>query len=1209
MSGKGSMKKEDSSKSLSQSTSTTALSTTSNNSKYKNLSDEDILKLVPEILFQDLQQEEEKPEFDLVEYLLQRETTNLDDEQTVLQELQKHEKVLEVVNGRLCKTVMNNYNSFVEGMTNVQEIGTDLKLTSILCKNGRKRLKKAQDNLVKGGLLIVAKYRKKKSLKNLDYYLNRIKDVVDTDKEMNQLLEEGNFPAAIKLMLQHRQAVVNLNQFYCIQQLDKSIKSLYQRMEQKMKDSLLSVCAQFDSILYERILIASKELATGEISSEIKKNYNEAIDQLLREVVLSFVLQNPKQQNIENVFKMDFQTLCKKIHFDHVLVCLLRALSTVSDIMYNYYHMYLWHEKEETEVKQQYDFSVTRLSINQFRKTLWDNIQRKISIILKEADLSHFKIDKFLQIFHAMNMLCQLGEEFSESDSYQLQRSVKAKSGSYFVHYHKEILDNFRTMIENEYWHQLDCLGFNLSDVPEFRLSKTNTSSTVDIGNIYEEYSKRVRGFLKSNDRDSNPFKIAFEKGSFQMTTDNEEEDKKEQVESSDEESSDEEEDDEETHKKVNSPTKNVKKTKRNSEVYTNVSLTMIRRMGVYIQAMEVLQPICLDVFFAFTTLYKFYLYTVHSLFANISPNVASSSTINLEDDFQGAENDSRVSESLQKTFKTIKEELNKCSKEASNSEVNFKPAKLSQMLNIRQPPLFGLYERIVAVESLTYLYDAIEKIIESRLESLIPKNKRHYATQFLKTMKSATDEVKDCIYNRTVKYLLFDFQQMEKYPDKIANCKFQINVLGDQCNRYVWDLKDDLKKYFSIKLQTIDDRLPSYSVNSLWDCAIIYVMDLLVEGFSRVKKCNNEGRVLMQLDLQTLTTEIQKMVPHSYIEEKQSNIPNSAIVRSYIQAYYQPSETDLLEWVKKNVHNFSVKQLVAVTNLGIGQNLKKNDLKQLVSTVEQLATSLKMQKEHIELMENTADDSLMNQYTNDTDSTTSNNSNVVTTNNNNNTSNNNGTSSTNGGNNTPTSNSIFSRTANVFTGNSNNNNNNNTNGSTNNATSTSGVSNSTTTGSGILNKNVNNSATTTTGFTKSTSSTSISSINSNNTSTTPHKEPPKENATFSSFANAFRHPSFSTAKELFSLSKSTSSTNIASHANNNSQTTPRSSIDEPRTSISSSTSTGSTNNNITSSTTTNNSSNSGHSEILNSPQKTMRGLLQGINVKDFLKRKDTTQQ
>ena len=155
-------------------------------------------------------------------------------------------------------------------------------------------------------------------------------------------------------------------------------------------------------------------------------------------------------------------------------------------------------------------------------------------------------------------------------------------------------------MVENENWQQLDSVIFNMNDIPEFRTKSNNALDS--LGNVYEEYSKKVRQFLKSNDRDSNPFKLAFDKGSFLMTLGNEQEEEKIDDYSSSSSSSSEDEDDEYVNKK-----KQKKKKKKDVEVYTNVSLTMLKRMGIYIQAMEVLQPICLEIFSSFTTLFKFY--------------------------------------------------------------------------------------------------------------------------------------------------------------------------------------------------------------------------------------------------------------------------------------------------------------------------------------------------------------------------------------------------------------------------------------------------------------------------------------------------------------------------------------------------------------------------------------------------------------------------
>lgn len=54
---------------------------------------------------------------------------------------------------------------------------------------------------------------------------------------------------------------------------------------------------------------------------------------------------------------------------------------------------------------------------------------------------------------------------------------------------------------------------------------------------------------------------------------------------------------------------KQSKKTlkKKDQNVFTNVSLNVVRKMGKYLNDMDILQPIAHTVFQSFTTLYKFY--------------------------------------------------------------------------------------------------------------------------------------------------------------------------------------------------------------------------------------------------------------------------------------------------------------------------------------------------------------------------------------------------------------------------------------------------------------------------------------------------------------------------------------------------------------------------------------------------------------------------
>ncbi|KAL6510972.1 hypothetical protein OROGR_022096 [Orobanche gracilis] len=62
-----------------------------------------------------------------------------------------------------------------------------------------------------------------------------------------------------------------------------------------------------------------------------------------------------------------------------------------------------------------------------------------------------------------------------------------------------------------------------------------------------------------------------------------------------------------------------------------------------------------------------------------------------------------------------------------------------------------------------------------------------------------------------------------------------------------------------------------------------------LIEGLSRVKRCTDEGRALMSLDLQVLINGLKHFVS---IDVR----PKLQIVETFIKAYYLP-ETEYVHW------------------------------------------------------------------------------------------------------------------------------------------------------------------------------------------------------------------------------------------------------------------------------------------------------------------------
>ncbi len=198
-------------------------------------------------------------------------------------------------------------------MTKVQEVGNDLTMTSIICKNGRKRLHQAQDNVVKNGLSVVAKYRKRKALivrflchiltiQSVHHVLNKLKIITDREKQLADLLEGGDFPSAIQLMGVHREDLSAWKTIQCVKQLDQNISSGYEKVAKQIDDGLYGVLSKYDPTSYDRILTAYQLLGQnesavfGKISNFVQRNAD-----VVSGVVLSFVQKRSK--DLESVVK------------------------------------------------------------------------------------------------------------------------------------------------------------------------------------------------------------------------------------------------------------------------------------------------------------------------------------------------------------------------------------------------------------------------------------------------------------------------------------------------------------------------------------------------------------------------------------------------------------------------------------------------------------------------------------------------------------------------------------------------------------------------------------------------------------------------------------------------------------------------------------------------------------------------------------------
>lgn len=86
---------------------------------------------------------------------------------------------------------------------------------------------------------------------------------------------------------------------------------------------------------------------------------------------------------------------------------------------------------------------------------------------------------------------------------------------------------------------------------------------------------------------------------------------------------------------------------------------------------------------------------------------------------------------------------------------------------------------------------------------------------------------------------------------------------------------------------------MPAEVYNILWEHMVRLSYSTLLDGLAMARKCTNEGRALMQLDLRQLQLKVEHLT-------RLRPLPESALVETYIKAFYLPEST-LEQWVQQH--------------------------------------------------------------------------------------------------------------------------------------------------------------------------------------------------------------------------------------------------------------------------------------------------------------------
>ncbi|XP_019453911.1 PREDICTED: syndetin-like isoform X1 [Lupinus angustifolius] len=577
------------------------------------------------------------------------------------------------------------------------------------------------------------------------------------------------------------------------------------------------------------------------------------------------------------------------------------------------------------------------------RRNLWHLSASRVSVLLSSAAACHASIHQFLKNYEDLNVFILAGEAFCGFEAVEFRQKLKVVCENYFIALHRQNMNALKMVLEKETWLRLppdtvQIISFaglvgdgapliSLSSGKSVNVSAAHSNKSMSMvhtgprrsgfshwiksGNPFLQkitISKEGHGYSQPNGSIYGEFDGGSSKN-FQGDKVSPRKNDSNNMNGANSVSEDENEDlladfiDEDSqlpsristssHSRSNS----LHGNEEENTIQTGSSLCLLRSMDKYARLMQKLDVVNVEFFKGICQLFKFFFYLVYDTFGK--QNTSSS----------GKTSTNSLNYRLRTVLSKINEDCDEWIKPQSSSPMSFGSSFVHAELTPASPPStnfahssgssFGLKERCVAVDTMSLVARILNRS-KAHLQSMLLLSNSNVLEDFYSHLVDAVPDLIEHVNRTTVRLLL----HINGYVERIANTKWEVKELGMEHNGYVDLLLGEFKHY---KTRLAHGGIRKETQDLLSDYGLEIVAETLVEGLSRVKRCSDEGRALMSLDLQVLINGLQHFVSLNVKPKLQT-------VETFIKAYYLP-ETEYVHWARAH-QEYTKSQIVGLVNL-----------------------------------------------------------------------------------------------------------------------------------------------------------------------------------------------------------------------------------------------------------------------------------------------------
>lgn len=585
------------------------------------------------------------------------------------------------------------------------------------------------------------------------------------------------------------------------------------------------------------------------------------------------------------------------------------------------------------------------------RRNLWQLTTSRVSVLLSCSAVSSASTFQFLKNYEDLSIFILAGEAFCGVEATEFRQRLKSISENYMVAFHRQNVYALKMVLEKESWvkisldtHQVIGLAGLIGDGAPIIVSSASNTSTLSLHHsdkISDRTStgKHRNGFSYWLEM-GNPFSLKLAGGFHESSNahmlvngsttssipdanvaDSFHGDGKpgkphtdDHVNGNGSVLEDENEDlladfideDSQLPSRISRPAYggNSSSNWNDEEIssQTGSSICLLRLMDKYARLMQKLEIVNIDFFKGICQLFGIFYHFVFETFGQRDTNPSGK----FPPDYLPSRLKIALSKIVQDCEQWIRPQ-NQSYSSTSPTSLNTSFSHLDIMPTIPSstilghPPStsFGLKERCAGAETISLVARVLIKS-KVHLQSMLLQHNAGVIEDFYGNLVDSVPELTEHIHRTTSRMLL----HINGYADKIANAKWEIKELGLDHNGYVDLLLGEFKHY---KTRLVHGGISKEVQDLLLEYGLENVAETLTEGLSRVKRCTDEGRVLMSLDLQVLINGLQHFVSVGVKSKLQ-------VVETFIKAFYLP-ETEYVHWARSHPE-YSKSQIVGLVNM-----------------------------------------------------------------------------------------------------------------------------------------------------------------------------------------------------------------------------------------------------------------------------------------------------